>query len=92
MRHNHQPAIERGRTWRATLSGRQRVLLHAQPILQMRQHWSQRDDIEAGYDPLCLSMKLFDVVIDQSGFGHEVGESSFWYYDYLSNKMEVEID
>jgi hypothetical protein len=38
----------------------------------MRQHWSQRDDIEAGYDPLCLSMKLFDVVIDQSGFGHEV--------------------
>lgn len=72
MRHNLKPSIERGGTWRATLSGRQRVLLHAQPILQMRHHWSQRDDIEAGYDPLCLSMKLFDVVIDQSGFGHEV--------------------
>jgi hypothetical protein len=48
------------------------VLLHAQPILTMRQNWAVRDDQEAGYDPLCLSMKLFDVVIDQSGFGNEV--------------------
>ena len=44
------------------------MLLHAQPILTIRQNWSSRDDQEAGYDPLCLSMRLFDVIIDQSGF------------------------
>lgn len=58
--------------WSATLSSRQRVLLHAQPILGMRQNWSARDGDDAAYDPLCLSMKLFEVVIDQSGFGNEV--------------------
>lgn len=58
--------------WNTTLSSRQRVLLHAQPILMMRQHWTGRDDQDVVYDPLCLSMKLFDVVIDQSGFGNEV--------------------
>jgi tetratricopeptide (TPR) repeat protein len=58
--------------WSATLSSRQRVLLHAQPILGMRQNWSSREGGEVGYDPLCLSMKLFEVVIDQSGFGNEV--------------------
>lgn len=65
-------ASQRQITWNASLSSRQRVLLHAQPILMMRQHWTTRDDQEPGYDPLCLSMKLFDVVIDQSGFGNEV--------------------
>jgi hypothetical protein len=58
--------------WNTTLSSRQRVLLHAQPLLLMRQNWTARDEQDAGYDPLCLSMKLFDVVIDQSGFGNEV--------------------
>ena len=58
--------------WSATLSSRQRVLLHAQPIIMMRHHWAMRDDQDANYDPLCLSMKLFDVIIDQSGFGNEV--------------------
>ena len=72
MHPNTKTTTEQRGNWHATLSSRQRVLLHTQPILQMRQHWSQRDDIDAGYDPLCLSMKLFDVVIDQSGFGHEV--------------------
>ena len=58
--------------WSASLSSRQRVLLHAQPIIQMRQSWSGRDDEDLRYDPMCLTMKLFDVVIDQSGFGNEV--------------------
>ena len=58
--------------WSASLSSRQRVLLHAQPIMQMRQSWSGRDDEDLRYDPMCLTMKLFDVVIDQSGFGNEV--------------------
>ncbi len=38
----------------------------------MRLNWSARDGEESTYDPLCLSMKLFEVVIDQSGFGNEV--------------------
>ena len=58
--------------WSASLSSRQRVLLHAQPIIQMRQSWTGRDDEDLRYDPMCLTMKLFDVVIDQSGFGNEV--------------------
>ncbi len=58
--------------WNSSLSSRQRVLLHAQPIMQMRQSWTSRDDEELRYDPMCLTMKLFDVVIDQSGFGSEV--------------------
>lgn len=58
--------------WSATLSSRQRVLLHAHPILGMRMNWSTLEGEDAAYDPLCLSMKLFEVVIDQSGFGNEV--------------------
>ena len=58
--------------WSTSLSSRQRVLLHAQPIMQMRQSWSGRDDKDRRYDPMCPTMKLFDVVIDQSGFGNEV--------------------
>lgn len=58
--------------WSATLSSRQRVLLHAQPILGMRVNWSGREGEDSAYDPLCLSMKLCEVVIDQSGFGNEV--------------------
>lgn len=76
------PAIAQSTAWQRTigwntsLSSRQRVLLHAQPILMMRQYWASRDDQDARYDPLCLSMKLFDVVIDQSGFGNEVGQQT----------------
>jgi hypothetical protein len=50
--------------WSATLSSRQRVLLHAQPILGMRLNWSARDGEASTYDPLGWNMKLFEVVID----------------------------
>jgi hypothetical protein len=71
-RNEQDSQSQRSIAWNTSLSSRQRVLLHAQPILMMRQHWTTRDDQDARYDPLCLSMKLFDVVIDQSGFGNEV--------------------
>jgi len=58
--------------WSTSLSSRQRVLLHAQPIMLMRQYWTARDDDDLRYDPMCLTMKLFDLIIDQSGFGNEV--------------------
>jgi hypothetical protein len=58
--------------WNPTLTDRQRVLLHTQPLLTMRHNWSLHEGEGQAYDPLCLSMKLFDVIIDQSGFGDEV--------------------
>lgn len=58
--------------WNPTLTDRQRVLLHTQPLMLMRYHWLSRDENGISYDPLCLSMKLFDVIIDHSGFGSDV--------------------
>ena len=62
--------------WNSTLTDRQRVLLHTQPLMLMRYHWLTRDEDGLRYDPLCLSMKLFDVIIDQSGFGNDVVRES----------------
>lgn len=73
-------------SWSTSLSSRQRVLLHAQPIMQMRQHWSARDDADVRYDPMCLTIKLFDVIIDQSGFGNEVTRQTL--ADALSPLLE----
>jgi hypothetical protein len=63
-------------TWNRMLTERQRVLLHTQPLMLMRYHWLSREDDGQRYDPLCLSVKLFEVVIDQSGFGNDVVRES----------------
>jgi hypothetical protein len=69
--------VGRRRSWSPTLTDRQRVLLHTHPLLLLRHHWLMREDEGSpSYDPLCLSMKLFDVVIDQSGFGSEVARDT----------------
>lgn len=62
--------------WNATLTERQRVLLHMQPLMTMRQAWLARDEDGQKYDPLCLCMKLFELAIDQSGFGNDVVRES----------------
>ena len=62
--------------WSRTLTDRQRVLLHAQPLMLMRYNWLLREDDGQTYDPLCLWIKLFEVVIDQSGFGNDVERDS----------------
>ena len=79
--------------WSTSLSSRQRVLLHAQPIMLMRHTWA-RDDDELRYDPLCLTMKLFDVIIDQSGFGNEVvrqtvGDALFPLLESLDEASQI---
>ena len=79
--------------WSTSLSSRQRVLLHAQPIMLMRHTWA-RDDDELRYDPLCLTMKLFDVIIDQSGFGNEVvrqtvGDALFPLLESLDQASQI---
>lgn len=58
------------------LTERQRVLLHMQPLMTMRQSWLARDAGGHKYDPLCLCMKLFEITIDQSGFGNDVVRES----------------
>lgn len=58
--------------WNPTLTDRQRVLLHTQPLMLMRYLWLQRNDERPAYDPLFLCMKLFEFIIDQSGFGNDV--------------------
>jgi len=56
----------------STLHSRQRVLLHTQPLVTLQQKWKQGVAEQAHYDALTLSLKLFDSVIDGSGFGNEV--------------------
>src|SRR6266566_8679683 len=58
--------------WNPTLTDRQRVLLHTHPLILMRHNWLIRYDVVNVYDPLCLAMKVFEVLIDQGGFGNEV--------------------
>ena len=77
MQSSHTSDSRRSRVqWNATLSSRQRVLLHTHPILAMRQSWITRDDDGCHYDPMCLSLKVFEIVIDQSGFGNEVVQAT----------------
>ncbi len=79
-------ASRRRASWTSTLTDRQRVLLHTQPLMMLRHNWSLRDEECQRYDPLCLSMKLFDVVIDHSGFGDEVVRDTV--QDHLAPLLE----
>ena len=58
--------------WPPVLTNRQRVLLHAQPLILMQHAPGSRDEHEKHYDSLSLAIKTFDIIIDQSGFGSEV--------------------
>ncbi len=58
--------------WNSTLHSRQRVLLHTQPLVTLQQKWKLGTEDQAHYDALTLSIKLFDAIIDGSGFGNEV--------------------
>lgn len=62
--------------WNSSLTERQRVLLHTQPLMLMRYHWLQRTEEGPTYDPLFLCMRLFECIIDQSGFGNDVVRAS----------------
>lgn len=68
----HEKLNETRATWSSTLHSRQRVLMHTQPLVTLQQKWKQGTDEQTHYDALALSIKLFDAVIDGSGFGNEV--------------------
>jgi hypothetical protein len=61
-----------GELWSPVLTNRQRVLLHTQPLILMQHFPGSRDEDQQHYDVLCLTIKVFDVIIEQSGFGSEV--------------------
>lgn len=62
--------------WSAQLTLRQRVLLHIEPILRLYRQPGTRDERHLRYDTLAVVMKVFDAIIDQSGFGSEVTSDS----------------
>jgi hypothetical protein len=64
------------RPWSGQLTRRQRVLLHMEPILRLYRQPGTRDDRHLQYDTLAIIMKVFDAIIDQSGFGSEVTDAS----------------
>ncbi len=68
----HEKLNETRTAWSSTLHSRQRVLLHTQPLVALHQKWKLGADEQTHYDALALSIKLFDAVIDGSGFGNEV--------------------
>lgn len=57
--------------WPASLTQRQRVLLHVLPLLNLKTGDALRDH-DAHYDTLSLVLKTFDVIIDHTGFGAQV--------------------
>jgi hypothetical protein len=58
-------------SWHAHLTRKLRVLLHAFPLLQLRQSDSHRDLASRHYDSLLLALKVFDLVIESTGLEHE---------------------
>jgi hypothetical protein len=62
--------------WNSQITRRQRVLLHMEPILRLYRQPGTRDDRHLQYDTLALIMKVFDTIIDQSGFGAEVTDDT----------------
>lgn len=62
--------------WNPQITRRQRVLLHMEPILRLYRQPGTRDDRHLLYDTLALIMKVFDTIIDQSGFGAEVTDDT----------------
>lgn len=62
--------------WSGQITQRQRVLLHMEPILRLYRQPGTRDDRHLQYDTLAIIMKVFDAIIDQSGFGSEVTDAT----------------
>jgi tetratricopeptide (TPR) repeat protein len=49
-------------------------LLHTQPLVTLQLKWKLGADELSHYDALTLAIKVFDTIIDRSGFGNEVTE------------------
>lgn len=65
--------------WPASLTQRQRVLLHVLPLQDFKNSDSLRDH-GAHYDTLALALKTFDVIIDHTGFGAQVNRDLLYQH------------
>ena len=61
--------------WKASLTHRLRVLLHATPLFDLRAGDPKRDEQFRHYDSLALAVKLFDELIERSGFEDDLDRS-----------------
>ena len=60
------------RGWDRGLTQRLRVLLHTTPLHDLHRADNLRDADLRHYDSLALALKVFDVIIEHTGFDHEV--------------------
>lgn len=58
-------------SWNVPLTRRLRVLLHTQPMLELRDWDLRRESETQHYDSLTLAMRIFDVVIESMGLGSD---------------------
>src|SRR4051794_12919773 len=58
--------------WARSLTDRHRVLLHAQPLLDLRQRDGKRDPETRHYDTLALALRVMDLVVERMGMDREV--------------------
>lgn len=60
------------RAWEPALTRRLRVLLHATPLIELKQGDGRRDPELRHYDALVLALKVVDLVVEHTGLEHEV--------------------
>lgn len=70
------PERQAMQSWRQSLTQRLRVLLHAQPILELRTWDALRDPETRHYGSVTLAMRVFDVVIESMGLGSDADVNS----------------
>ncbi len=63
--------------WSLELTKRLRVLLHAEPILDLRRWDMLREDISTQhYDSVALAMRVLDRIVESTGLGADVDENT----------------
>lgn len=61
--------------WDRFLTHRLRVLLYAEPLLDLTRRDNYRDAALRHYDSLPLALKLFDIIIEQTGLEYEIDQA-----------------
>jgi Putative zinc-finger len=71
-----EPERQAMQSWRQPLTQKLRVLLHVQPILDLRTWDTLRDPEMRHYDSVTLAMRVFDLVIESMGLGSDADTSA----------------
>lgn len=70
------PARRSASPWDPALTHRMRVLLHADPLLELKRNESRLDPELRHYDSLALAVRTLDLVIDHMGLDEEVDRAA----------------